>query len=248
MAVLAYNEVDSIQRTAELCSQTLQGLGITYELVLVDDGSKDGTHDKMRQLVAALPCCRMITHPRNLGIGAGLRSCFFGTRGQWATFFPADLQADPREIPRLMRELGDCDVLLTYRTGRSVSWRRRTVSALDRLAVRCLFGIAARDLHWVRFVRRDLLDRMQLISRSPSTDTEILVCSRRMKARIKQVELQEHPRRHGVASGASLKNVVRSLLDLAAIRLSGARVLPPGAGQPHTSAADDPYWIGQTNR
>ena len=103
-SVLCYNEVDSIEPMAQLCSDVLDACGKSYELVLVDDGSTDGSRDLIRRLQGELPRCRAIYHPKNLGIGAGIRTCYFKTRGEWATWFPADLQANPRELPRLLRE------------------------------------------------------------------------------------------------------------------------------------------------
>src|SRR4051794_22892855 len=88
LAVLAYNERETVARTARLCSEVLQHCGHTHELVLVDDGSTDGTREIVQQLTGELPHCRTILHPRNLGIGAGIRTCYFGTVGEWATWFP----------------------------------------------------------------------------------------------------------------------------------------------------------------
>src|SRR5262245_53639500 len=87
LAVLAYNEEASVERTLRLCSDVLEGCGRSYELVAVDDGSTDATPDIVRNLAGALPRLRTIRHPRNLGIGAGIRTCYFGTRGRWATWF-----------------------------------------------------------------------------------------------------------------------------------------------------------------
>jgi glycosyltransferase involved in cell wall biosynthesis len=215
---------------ARLCSEVLSNCGRTYELVLVDDGSTDGTREVVQDLASELPHCRTILHPRNLGIGEGIRTCYFGTLGEWATWFPADMQADPRELPRLLQLFPGCDVLITYREARlrQEGWRRKLISRVDRALVRLLFGVGLNDLHWVRFFRRSVLDRLVLTSRSPFIDTEMVVGARRLGVRLRQAPLQDHPRRFGTAKGATLKNLVSSVTDLFALYQNGVHLAPIG--------------------
>ena len=244
LSVLAYNEVDSIERAARLCSEVLESLDRSYELVLVDDGSTDGCRERIVALAPDLPGCRAILHPRNLGIGAGIRTCFFGTRGQWATWFPSDLQADPRELPRLVNLLADCDVLVTYRdpSERSVGPFRHTVSSLDRTLAGLLFGVSLRDLHWVRFFRRSVLERMRLLARSPFADTEMILHAVKQGARLIEAPLGEQPRAHGEARGGSLRHIASTLRDLVAIKLRGVEMAPEGE-LGTLPAHEDPHWL-----
>lgn len=226
LALLAYNEEKTVEEAARRCSRGLTACGQSYELVLVDDGSNDQTPAIMDRLSQELPFCRLIRHPRNLGIGAGIRTSYFATRGTWATFFPADLQADPAEVPRLVEALDGCDVLVTYRetASRQVSPLRKLISMTDRTLVQVLFGLRLRDLHWVRFFKRDFLDRMQVRATSPSVDIEMLVAAKRLGARFREVRLQDNARQFGVARGATLKNVVGAVEDLLVLRLRGTRL------------------------
>jgi glycosyltransferase involved in cell wall biosynthesis len=228
LAVLNYNEEDSLERAARLCAEALQRARVTYELVLVDDGSTDGSRTIIERMTRALPHCRAVYHGRNLGIGAGIRTCYFETAGEWATWFPADLQADPLELPRLLEHLPQCDALITYRdpSKRQETRKRKIISACERFLVWLLFGVKLRDLHWIRMFRRGFLERMRLRSCSPFIDTEMVVAAKRLGARIKQVELLDRPREFGVAKGAKLGNLVRSMVDLASLRV---RATWPGA-------------------
>jgi glycosyltransferase involved in cell wall biosynthesis len=230
LSVLAYNEEASIERAARVCSEVLEGCGKTYELVLVDDGSTDATPAIVHGLAAELPNCRVVHHPRNLGIGAGIRTAYFGTRGRWAVWFPADLQADPRELPRLLPYLEGCDVLVTCRDAarRREGRLRKLISMTDRMLVRLLFGLKVRDLHWVRFFRREVLGRMALHAGSPAVDTEMLACARLAGARIREVPLADHPRTAGQARGASLRNLAGAVCDLVDLYRRGPRLLPAG--------------------
>lgn len=241
-SLLAYNERATLAEAARRASAVLERCGRTYELVLVDDGSTDGSAVIAEDLARELPYCRTIHHPVNLGIGTGIRTCFFGTVGEWATWFPADLQADPEQLPRLLGLLDDCDVLVTYRDARlrHGGAARKVISWADRALVRFLFGLGLRDLHWIRFFRRELLERMRLACRSPSVDTEMVFRAKRMGARIHQAELPDRARRTGVARGASLRHLVASAADLVRLRL-GARAIVGRNDAELPSAA----WAGQ---
>ncbi|MEQ8791126.1 MAG: glycosyltransferase family 2 protein [Pirellulaceae bacterium] len=247
-ALLNYNEEATLERAARLASDALSACGRSYELVLVDDGSSDDSPAIIRRLTQSLPHCRAIFHGANRGIGAGIRTCYFETRGEWATWFPADLQAHPHELYRLLDCLHDCDVLATYRRveTRHEGLRRRLVSSFDRLLVRTLFGVAVRDLHWIRFFRRGLLERMQPRLTSPAIDTEMLVAAAGMQARIRQEPLDDLPRTAGVARGASLKNLLAAGTETLRLRWHGpglreplAATIPLSAGAPasHKSAS-----------
>jgi glycosyltransferase involved in cell wall biosynthesis len=244
LSVLAYNEVDTIERAARLCSEVLESLDRSYELVLVDDGSTDGCRERIITLAPELPGCRAILHPRNLGIGAGIRTCFFGTRGQWATWFPSDLQADPRELPRLVEHLAECEVLVTYRnpSERAEGPLRQAISSVDRALTKLLFGVSLLDLHWVRFFHRSVLERMRLSCRSPFVDTEMIIHALGQDARLIEAPLDDRPRSHGEAHGVSLHHLATSARDLIVTKLRGVKMAP--AGEPGTLPAhEDPYWI-----
>ena len=244
LAVLAYNEAGTIERAARLCSEVLESLDRSYELVLVDDGSTDGCRERILSLAPELPGCRAILHPRNLGIGAGIRTCFFGTRGQWATWFPSDLQADPRELPRLVDQLADCDVLVTYRNPaqRTEGPLRQAISSLDRTLTQHLFGVSLRDLHWIRFFRRSVLERMRLLARSPFADTEMILHAVQQGARLIEAPLGEQPRARGEAYGVSLRHLATTLRDLIAVKLRGVEMAPEGEVGT-LPAHEDPHWF-----
>jgi glycosyltransferase involved in cell wall biosynthesis len=216
MALLAYNERDSIELAARRSSRALERTGKSYEFILVNDGSTDGSGDAMDSLAAELPFCRVIHHSTHLGLGAAIRTAYFAGSGEWATWFPADLQADPDRLPELVDRLEQCDVLVTYRNAasRRASSARKLISIFDRLLVRFLFGLKLRDLHWIRFFRRPLLEQMRLSSDSPSVDTEMMVQAGRLGARILELPLEDHPRAAGKAKGAGWANLLASFKDL----------------------------------
>lgn len=215
----AYNEIDTIEESAARTLQSLQSLGRTYELVLVDDGSTDGTREVIRSIAERQGGCRAIFHPRRMGIAAVIRTCYLKTCGSWATWFPADLQADPSALASLVRPLDTCDVLLTHRDARrrSASNLRKAISGADRSLARLLFGLDLEDLHWIHFFRRELLDRMTLLSRSPAIDLEMIIAARGLGARIAHASLPDQPRKAGRSKSISAGTLTRSLFDVIAL-------------------------------
>lgn len=219
VAIPAHNEIETMEESAARTLRSLESIGRSYELVLVDDGSTDGTADVIRRIADREPRCRAIFHPRRTGIAAVIRACYFQTRGSWATWFPADLQADPGALPSLVSALDSCDVLLTHRDARlrSASGLRKAISGADRSMARWLFGLDLEDLHWIHFFRRELLDRMTLRSRSPAIDLEMIVAARRLGARIALSPLPDHPRRGGRSKSVSAGTLTRSFVDVIAL-------------------------------
>jgi glycosyltransferase involved in cell wall biosynthesis len=245
MALLAYNERHSIESAAHRSSVALERCGRPYELILVDDGSTDGSAETMDRLAGELPFCHVIHHSAHRGLGAAIRTAYFRGQGEWATWFPADLQADPADLPGLVERLEQCDALVTYREAlqRRASVGRKLVSWFDRMLVRFLFGIKLRDLHWVRFFRRRLLEQMRLKSQSPSIDTEMVFQARRLGARILELPLQDHPRTAGKAKGAGLSNILRSFRDLLILwardRFARISAWSPGMKQEATQSTEE---------
>src|SRR5262249_4797073 len=88
VAIPGHNEIESIEETASRTRDALEAVGRSYELVLLDDGSTDGTTEAIRRFADGHERCRAIFHPRREGIASVIRACYFETSGEWATWFP----------------------------------------------------------------------------------------------------------------------------------------------------------------
>jgi glycosyltransferase involved in cell wall biosynthesis len=124
LAVLvpAFNEIDGIERTIESARQVLTGLPLETELIVIDDGSTDGTGAR-----AAASGVRVVTHPLNRGYGAALKSGVLATRAKAIAILDADCTYAPDAIPRLYAQLADADMVIGARklTSSGVAWIRR---------------------------------------------------------------------------------------------------------------------------
>lgn len=159
----AHNEAENIPALLEEVGQAFAQLvaaGYTCELVLVDDGSTDGTGDVAAGLQPRYPFLRLIRHRRNQGLTAALRTGFQEVQGDIILFLPADLESSPREdIPKLLDKLNEgYDVVAGWRQGRADG--KVLASGVYNRVSRWLFNVHVHDMNWIKAFRRDVIEAM----------------------------------------------------------------------------------------
>jgi len=220
VAVMCYNERETLKPMVERTMAVLAKNAEPFEIVIIDDGSTDGSDEVARRLAAAYPQVRLHRHPTNEGIGQVLRDGYQLTRGAAVAVLPADLQFAPEDLPVAMDALrAGADVVCVHRAARKDPGLRKVISSLDEALVWLLFGVRMRDLHWVKLYRRSVLDRIAIESHTPMVDTELLVKSHRSGFRLAEVSLPQHPRTTGRSTGATLPLIAKTFVDLFKLRL-----------------------------
>jgi glycosyltransferase involved in cell wall biosynthesis len=128
-----------------------------YEVVVVDDGSSDDTWNVLRALAERYDFLELVRHRRQRGIADALRTGYLHARGEVLTFFPADLQYKPEDIPRLVAPIlaGDADMVTGYKQG---VYEKAFVSRVYNTLSRALFKVPVRDLNSVKAYRREIMD------------------------------------------------------------------------------------------
>jgi glycosyltransferase involved in cell wall biosynthesis len=159
----AHNEVDNIPtllQKVEAAFVALQAQGIPCELVLIDDGSTDGTGDLATSLAARYPFLRLVRHRRNQGLAAALRTGFREVRGEIIIFLPADLESDPEEdIPKLLGKIDEgYDVVAGWRQGRKEG-KVFASGIYNRVSTR-LFDVQVHDMNWIKAFRREVVEAL----------------------------------------------------------------------------------------
>jgi glycosyltransferase involved in cell wall biosynthesis len=154
--VPAKDEAPNLPEFVERCGTALGPAGFRFEVVVVDDGSRDGTDRVLRELQARFPFLRVVTHRRQRGIADALRSASEAARGEIFVFYPADLQYLPEDIPPLVGPIleGRADIVTGTRQGK---YEKAFVSGVYNWLCRRLFGIAVTDLNSVKAWRRGVL-------------------------------------------------------------------------------------------
>lgn len=246
----AFDEVDSLRRTVGEVVAALDGLGLDrYEVIVVDDGSTDGTSALAEELAAALPGVRAVHHDRNRGYGAALRTGFAAARYDWVFLTDGDGQFDPTELRRLLPLAETSDAVVGYRRHRADHAGRRASGWLWGQVVRLTVGLRVRDVDCAfKLLRRSRLTEIgPLTADGAVISTELLVKLQRRGVRVEQVGVGHRARQAGAASGADPRVIATAFLELVRLRRALSTPSPagagagavPGAGTAGTSLADD---------
>jgi glycosyltransferase involved in cell wall biosynthesis len=221
----AYNEEANLEQSVGRMATALQTVARGFEIIVVDDGSQDGTAAVLERLKGAHPNLRVIRHAANRGYGAALRSGFDAARFGWIFLMDADNQFDPMEVELLLARAADADIVAGYRKHRRDPLLRRLNAWAFFTLVRLLFGKLVRDVNCAfRLTRRDLIERMALHSEGALINTEMLVLARQLHARVVEVAVHHYPRRAGKQTGANIRVVIRAFAELLAFRAEMRKV------------------------
>jgi glycosyltransferase involved in cell wall biosynthesis len=222
-----FDEVQTIGAVIAAALETGQKLAHSFEVVVVDDGSRDGSADVIDAWSRKDERVQVVRHRANTGYGAALRSGLRGATGELVFFSDADLQFDLDELGSLLDHASDFDIVAGYRDPRRDAWPRRMIAGAWALIVRALFGLQVRDIDCAfKVFRRPLLDAIPIHSIGAFVNTEILLRARALGATIRQVPVSHRRRQHGRPTGAHPRVLLRALLELSSLyrELRGAPV------------------------
>lgn len=221
----AFNEQANLEQSVGRTADALAAHTRTFEIIVVDDGSRDDTPALLERLKATHPNLRVVRHPVNRGYGAAVRSGFDAARLPWVFLMDADNQFDPDEVALLLARAAEADIVAGYRRHRRDPLPRRLNAWAFFTLVRLLFGRLVRDVNCAfKLIRRDLLAQMDLRAEGALINTELLVLARQLHARVVEVPVHHYPRRSGKQTGANLRVVLRAFAELFAFRAQMRKV------------------------
>jgi len=218
----AHNEEANLRGLVDEALTTLPELAEAFEIVIVDDGSRDATPQIADELAAADRRVRAVHHPRNLGYGAALRSGFGAARHDLIAFTDGDRQFKVADIGRLAARFaeGGADVVVGYRIRRADPLVRTLYAKAYRLANRIFFGLLVTDVDCAcKLFRRDALAGINVESGGAFFSAELLIKLRASGRSVVEVGVPHYPRTAGSPTGAKPKVVVRAMRDFWALRL-----------------------------
>ena len=220
----AHNEALNLGGLVEEALATLPGLAETFEIVIVNDGSKDETGRIADELVAANPdVVRAVHHPTNLGYGAALRSGFRAARYELVSFTDGDRQFRVADLGRLTERLGEADapdVVVGYRIKRADPIVRTIYAKCYRFANRVWFGLRVRDVDCAcKLFRREALEGIRVESGGAFFSAELLIKLQAKGATLAEVGVPHHPRTAGSPTGAKPSVIWRAVKDFWSLRL-----------------------------
>ena len=154
--VPAKDEADNLPEFLQRCAQALEPAGFSFEVIIVNDGSRDGTDRVLQELGRQYRFLSVVTHRRQRGIAEALRSAGDVARGDVYVFYPADLQYLPEDIPALVAPIlqGKADIVTGTKQGK---YEKAFVSSVYNGLCRWLFGVGVTDLNSVKAYRREVM-------------------------------------------------------------------------------------------
>jgi glycosyltransferase involved in cell wall biosynthesis len=219
IVVIAYNEEATLKSVVVRSVEVAAALGITSEVIVVDDASTDATASIAAALAVAQPTVRHLRHRLNQGSGMAIRSGIAAARGERIIYVPADGQFDVTEIGRFLEAAERADVVLGARESRSdYTWFRLLSSRTFLVMVRSLFGTDVEDVNWVHLWHRRVFAHCAVRSRGVFLLEEILVRAQRAGLTVAEVDSAYRPRKGGQATGGNPRTILKTMAEMAALR------------------------------
>jgi glycosyltransferase involved in cell wall biosynthesis len=210
--VPAKDEAENLPEFLQRCAQALGPAGFSFEVIVVNDGSRDGTDRVLRELGRQYPFLAVVTHRRQRGIADSLRSAGDIARGDIFVCYPADLQYLPEDIPGLVAPIlqGRADIVTGTKQGK---YEKAFVSSVYNGLSRWLFGVRVTDLNSVKAYRREVMLGVPL---RPDWHRYMVVIAAADGYRLTSLPVPLYPRRAGT-SKFNWKRIPIGLFDLISV-------------------------------
>ena len=210
--VPAKDEAENLPLFMQLCDEAFRGRSERYEVIVIDDGSRDATPRVLDELTAKYPFLRTVRHRSQRGIADALRSGYLAARSDVMVFYPADLQFKPEDIPRLVAPIlaGESDMVTGYKQG---VYEKAFVSGIYNALSRSLFHVPVRDLNNVKAYRREIMADQPA---RPDWHRYMIVLAAAQGYTVTEIPVPLYPR-HAGKSKFGLSRIPVGVLDMLAV-------------------------------
>ena len=210
-----YNEEANVENMVRKSQGILPELAEQWEIIPVNDGSKDKTGEIIDRLAKEDPHVHPVHHGKNKGYGGAVISGYNAAKYDYVFFTDGDLQFDLREITLLLEKLDEGDLILGFRKNRRDPWHRKLNAFMWGSLVKFLFGFQVRDVDCAfKLIKRKVIDKVQLSAGGAMVSTELLARANMAGFRFAEVGVTHYPRVAGTQTGANLKVILRAFREL----------------------------------
>tara|TARA_R110002073_G_scaffold240208_7_gene401880 strand:- start:1722 stop:4169 length:2448 start_codon:yes stop_codon:yes gene_type:complete len=211
----AWNESEVIRRAIDEADSALRQLTHDYEIIVVDDGSTDGTGELVEQAAKSNPHVRLLQHHPNQGYGASIRSGFAAARKDLVVFTDADCQFDLTELDRFVLLADRYDIVCGYRIDRKDTPLRCLYSRVYNQMVRILLRTEVRDVDCaLKMFHREVVQKLEISGSGFLVNSEILTRAKQARYKIVEVGVSHRPRTDGTST-VSISHIPKVLCSLA---------------------------------
>ncbi|MCX5632600.1 MAG: glycosyltransferase family 2 protein [Phycisphaerae bacterium] len=213
-----FNEQDNVGRAIKSAIDVLSPLKIDFEIIVVNDGSKDKTGEIADGIAAENKNIKVVHHNINRGYGAALQSGFKAATKEYVFYTDGDGQFDIKELPLLFKYMDDYDIVTGYRIERQDNLIRKINAFCWTTMVNLLFGMKIKDMDCAfKLYRHSVFDNIKLESTGALINTEIFARAKNKGYKIFQIGVHHYPRTAGVQTGAKLRVILRAFKELFAL-------------------------------
>ncbi len=225
-----FNEEGSIEITVNRAAKVLGELKINYEIIIVNDGSSDKTAKAADKLIKQNSKVRVIHHKKNLGYGEALKSGFYNSRYDVIVYADGDGQFDFSEITKFLEKIEEDDLIIGYRIKRKDPFFRILFKQGWKISLWIMFGLTLKDVDCgFKMVRKKVLENIPHLQsqRGAMINAELAIKAKKFGFKTGEVGVNHYPRLSGKPTGANIKVILASYLDLLKLwwRLKDSKIL-----------------------
>ena len=218
LIIPAYNDEETVGRLIDDGDALLSQIASDYEIIMVNDGSKDHTLDVIQGRAEVNPHVKVINHPINKGFGYTIRELYLAGTKDFIFSLPGDYQYAPKELVKMAKGLDDYDFVIGLRLHRNDPPRRKFQSKIYNLMLRTFYGHKHKDVNSIKLFRRAILERIQLRSQTPFVDAELCIRAERAGFKVVEIPIEHLPRMTQGASGGKFSVIWETFSDLFKMR------------------------------
>jgi glycosyltransferase involved in cell wall biosynthesis len=221
VVIPAFNEEQNVAPVLDENVRVLSGEPVigSFEIIVVNDGSRDGTGAKAEAYSLHYPNIRVLHHDRNLGIGAALKTGYAAARGEWVVATCADGEVPVSDVVELMNLTPGADLVVSTRERPPGSEKRQLFSRVYHGLTNLLVGFHLSGMEGIYIIRRDILQDIDLTANTPLLNVQIIMHCVSRGCRIATGKMHVLPRLSGQSKMATWRSILKVIIEMFKLRL-----------------------------